>query len=105
MRRTSAGSSGVPVFNLTVEGSHEFFANGILVHNCDNLSAAGYLRLHDKILRSYLDGELLVSPGVDEPLERSGATTVYRDRESYAVRVGGAVVEVEFPEVRPGLAG
>jgi len=23
------------VFDLTVEGSHEFFANGVLVHNCD----------------------------------------------------------------------
>ena len=23
-----------PVFNLTVEDSHEFFANGVLVHNC-----------------------------------------------------------------------
>lgn len=23
-----------PVFNLHVEGCHEFFANGILVHNC-----------------------------------------------------------------------
>jgi hypothetical protein len=24
-----------PVYNLTVEDSHEYFANGILVHNCD----------------------------------------------------------------------
>jgi predicted phage terminase large subunit-like protein len=24
-----------PVFNLTVEDTHEYFANGILVHNCD----------------------------------------------------------------------
>jgi hypothetical protein len=24
----------VPVHDLTVEGEHEFFANGILVHNC-----------------------------------------------------------------------
>ncbi len=23
------------VYNLTVEGMHEYFANGILVHNCD----------------------------------------------------------------------
>jgi hypothetical protein len=28
------------VFNLTVEDSHEFFANNILVHNCD---AVAYL--------------------------------------------------------------
>lgn len=25
----------VPVFNLTVKDCPEFFANGILVHNCD----------------------------------------------------------------------
>jgi hypothetical protein len=23
------------VYNLTVDGEHEFFANGVLVHNCD----------------------------------------------------------------------
>lgn len=27
-----------PVYNLLVEDSHEFFANNILVHNCDSLS-------------------------------------------------------------------
>lgn len=27
----------VPVFNLTVEGENEYYANGILVHNCDAL--------------------------------------------------------------------
>lgn len=26
-----------PVYNLTVEGDHEYFANGILTHNCDAL--------------------------------------------------------------------
>lgn len=26
-----------PVYNLTVEGSKEYFANGVLVHNCDNI--------------------------------------------------------------------
>ena len=29
----------LPVYNLCVEECHEFFANGILVHNCDSLSA------------------------------------------------------------------
>jgi len=29
---------GSKVYNLTIEGEHEFFANGILVHNCDSLS-------------------------------------------------------------------
>ncbi len=26
-----------PVYNLTVAGAHEYYANGILVHNCDAL--------------------------------------------------------------------
>ena len=36
---TNVDTSRVPVFNLRVEDCPEFFANGILVHNCD---AAGY---------------------------------------------------------------
>jgi hypothetical protein len=34
-----AASDGmpVPVYDLTVEDAHEYFANGILVHNCENL--------------------------------------------------------------------
>jgi len=31
-------------YNLTVEGEHEFIANGIVVHNCDELAAWDYLR-------------------------------------------------------------
>ncbi|MGR7993848.1 hypothetical protein [Xanthobacter sp. ZOL 2024] len=30
----------VPVYNLTVDGCHEFYANGILVHNCDPMMDA-----------------------------------------------------------------
>jgi hypothetical protein len=29
-----------PVYNLTVAGRHEFFANGLLVSNCDALRYA-----------------------------------------------------------------
>lgn len=32
------------VFNLSVEGAHEYFANGVLVHNCDELAAWTYLQ-------------------------------------------------------------
>ena len=36
VRLLSIGPAGKqPVFNLEVEGAHEFVANGILVHNCD----------------------------------------------------------------------
>lgn len=30
-------------YNLTIEGEHEFIANGIVVHNCDELAAWDYL--------------------------------------------------------------
>ena len=29
-----------PVYNLTVEGAHCYYANGVLVHNCDTVSQA-----------------------------------------------------------------
>ena len=32
-------SPNIPTFNLTVEGEHEFIANGVVVHNCDELAA------------------------------------------------------------------
>jgi len=36
------GSDGIerPVFNIRVDGEHEFFANNLLVHNCDTSSGA-----------------------------------------------------------------
>ena len=41
MRAVSdAGKIAPLVFDLTVERDHEFFANGILVHNCDAASGA-----------------------------------------------------------------
>lgn len=43
--RLSAAGKG-PVYNLTVEGEREYFANGVLVHNCDALVyAVTYLLL------------------------------------------------------------
>lgn len=42
-----------PVFNLTVEGAHEFFANGLLVSNCD---AARYLVAYIFRLRPLIIG-------------------------------------------------
>lgn len=37
VRRSSpiANAEPTPVYDLTVQGEHEFFANGVLVHNCD----------------------------------------------------------------------
>jgi len=31
-------------YNLTVEGEHEFIANGVIVHNCDELAAYAYIQ-------------------------------------------------------------
>jgi len=40
--RKTDGLNAVPVFNLTVAGTHEYYANGILVHNCDSMNLAVY---------------------------------------------------------------
>lgn len=42
-----------PVYNLTVEGEHCYFANGVLTHNCDTVSMAmRHLRETGAIMRS-----------------------------------------------------
>mgnify|MGYP000293477542 CR=1 FL=1 len=46
-----------PVYNLTVADAPEFFANGVLVHNCDASSYAAVLSQHDTILRAYMGGQ------------------------------------------------
>jgi hypothetical protein len=38
------------VYDIAVEGAHEFFANGILVHNCDELAAYRYPAALDNLL-------------------------------------------------------
>ena len=40
LRLESVGSSKEMVYDLEVEDAHEYFANGILVHNCDALRYA-----------------------------------------------------------------
>lgn len=39
------------VYDLSIEGQHEFFANNILVHNCDGFGGT----LHDKMIDTYAD--------------------------------------------------
>lgn len=44
--RCLAGQSfGVPVYDLEIEGEHEFFANGILVHNSPSPSGGGRFKI------------------------------------------------------------
>ncbi len=38
------------VYDLTIEDSHEFFANGVLVHNCDELAAWRYQAAWDMLM-------------------------------------------------------
>jgi phage terminase large subunit-like protein len=41
-----------PVYNLNVEGAHCFYANGVLVHNCDSTSLAlSFIRKNGVVLR------------------------------------------------------
>ena len=54
-----------PVYNLLVESDHEFFANGILVHNCDCFAHA--VRTLD---RMGLGGAQVVYRDIDKEYER-----------------------------------
>ena len=44
--RLSGPDAKQPVFNLEVEGAHTYFANGVLVHNCDALAWAVRMTLN-----------------------------------------------------------
>jgi predicted phage terminase large subunit-like protein len=46
-----------PVYNLTVEGNPVFYANGVLVHNCDALTLALYRARQGGLLRLRTDQE------------------------------------------------
>lgn len=36
MQRVTATQQSAPVYNVTVDDAHEYFANGVLVSNCDS---------------------------------------------------------------------
>ena len=52
--------NAVPVYNLTVEGEHLYFANGVLVHNCDATTQA--LRDFDTKRPMCIDTRILLQP-------------------------------------------
>jgi len=56
VRRVSSGPSAA-VFNLTVSGAHEFYANGVLVHNCLDAFNLSYLKYHAAAAHWVDDGE------------------------------------------------
>lgn len=44
------------VYNLEVDGEHEFYANGVLTHNCDCAAYAAQVALYDAIIRAGMAG-------------------------------------------------
>ncbi|WP_425349998.1 hypothetical protein [Rhizobium lusitanum] len=63
----------MPVFNLEVEGAHCFFANGILVHNCDSVTQAlkhlrdAGLLIHGSEMAAEMESDLM-GPVNSKPL-------------------------------------
>jgi predicted phage terminase large subunit-like protein len=58
VRRNASGETGQPVYDLTVKDAHEFFANGVLVHNCTEgggAESAGVLFAKDNDGRFYME--------------------------------------------------
>lgn len=43
------GYENVRVYDLSIDGCHEYFANGVLVHNCDPSTAVGVIIIGDDI--------------------------------------------------------
>jgi hypothetical protein len=43
------------VFDLTVEGEHEFFANGVLVHNCNDYLNFAFVKLYRQPAREVME--------------------------------------------------
>jgi len=94
---------GVPVYDLQVDGDHEFFANGILVHNTNEggCYTAGVLMAKDK------DGTLYVEDCVHgqwEPNERNDRiiATAKKDRLRYGPKWEPTIV-VEMERGSTGL--
>lgn len=72
-----ASAGGTPVYNLEVEGSHTYFANNILVHNCHHTTAASYRKVID-----FFDGAKLL--GVTATPDRGDKVALGKVFESTA---------------------
>jgi hypothetical protein len=79
LRGFRAASAPRDVYNLTVDGAHEFYANGVLVHNCDALR---YLTVN---LGGGPDFPILDAP--DSSLLTSLGVPPYRDLGGMAERL------------------
>ncbi|MBK8184789.1 MAG: DEAD/DEAH box helicase family protein [Candidatus Competibacteraceae bacterium] len=63
------------VYDITVAGTHCFFANGILVHNCHHAAAGQYQTL----LKNYPDAYVLGLTATPERLDGKGLDGIFHD--------------------------
>lgn len=74
------------VFNLTVEKTHDFFANGVLVHNCDAISDA-FVELRSNQVTALIANSQPKEPeGEDRPKYNALTEDVIRDRWERIIR-------------------
>jgi phage terminase large subunit-like protein len=104
---TPVGRSGT-VHNLTVEGFHQFFANGVLTHNCDELAAWQYVQdTWDMLmfgLRLGQNPQVIVTT-TPKPLDFIRALVGRsRDRAAGVVRTTGSTFENAKNLARAALA-
>jgi len=60
----------IPVYDITVEDNHNFFANDILVHNCTEILIPSYpLKLHNDKVVIDLDGNVYIEGTKENPGE------------------------------------
>lgn len=73
-------SGSQKVYNLTVEDAHEYFANGVLVHNCDAMNLA-YLEGYDpgtaKFIGSAIPPRDPWSAGQDAPHQTGSKRSIF----------------------------
>ena len=63
------------VYDITVAGTHCFFANGILVHNCHHAASGSYQTL----LKNYPDAYVLGLTATPERLDGKGLDSIFHD--------------------------
>jgi hypothetical protein len=92
----------VAVYNLTVEGAHCYYANGVLVHNCDTVTMAlAYFR--DKHIFQTADDELSEEELKDVLMEkadtRKGPRNLYGGRDSNRSTLAGSKRELDLDDI------
>ena len=92
----ASGSASVPVYNLTVEGAHCYYANGVLVHNCDTVTCAlAFFR--DKYIFQTHEDELDPEELKEELLRRSDNNR--RPRSLYSGPVTRASLDLDEGDI------